>query len=189
MVKLIEFYGPASSGKTTMMHAVASKLSMGGNRVETIVEAVRHLNYDIAEMCSTPTGRKRMQIDIATTQMRLIKDAISRHPDYIVADRSMYDFVNYVELYIGTEDPTFVEVYQLFAKVYYEFLRGIESHIVIGLKSVGFVNDGLRYSADYSAEIVQFGSHESKYCDAVIHTTDHDERVLQVMHHLNMSTK
>jgi GTPase SAR1 family protein len=46
MVKLIEFSGPANSGKTTLMYSIASKLTLQGLKVSTLEEAIRHLKIN-----------------------------------------------------------------------------------------------------------------------------------------------
>ena len=182
MKTLIEFYGPASSGKTTMMYSIASKLSMEGLQVVTLEESIRQLKFDIAAELSRDNGRS-MQFSILQKQVENITQKLSE-ADIVICDRSIYDFIIYVGIYMGKGE--FYDVYKAFVPAIYTAL-GVENHYIFELTSVGFENDGLRHSPNYAFECTEFRNGASDYTHAIkiaVPTTNHDERIKIIMENL-----
>ncbi len=168
---VIELSGPASSGKTTLMRDLSLILTEKGYKVATISESARSVeDIDLKEVATDEKVAKQFQEQIIKEQFGKVMEAAGdKSNDYVICDRSMFEFGNYAEIYIT--DEKWVRVYRKTIKRLYNFIGKYDGFF---FRSVGFVDDGMRYSANYELEKELF---EKRNWYPVIAEMDHTKRL------------
>lgn len=171
--KLICMYGCASSGKTTTAGLLKERLS----NCIFIEEPVRLLTIDVARMSNDLKYAKEMQHVILNTHFTNLFYALQKY-DNVISDRSLLDMINYCKLYLN--DESFLDQFEIRARVLQEILhKQCDKAYIFKLNSIGFEDDGVRYSANYQREIDQFNNLKIDVIE--IDTLGKEERITQII--------
>ena len=171
--KLIQIYGPASSGKTTLCNYL--KKITGGAIITESVREVKDVN--LQEICTSQEKSKKFQFAMLLSQYKKILSSKNK-ASLLYCDRSLQDFAVYTKL--NVKDKDFVKEYQDIVNIYSNNLANIFKTYNYQLHSVGFRDDGFRFSSNYSKECELFDNNPNlkNYTDIKEQSTKGRARII-----------
>jgi len=158
---LIQIHGPASSGKTTVANELANRI--GGIVCDEIIRKVGDIDLHKLAIDGNYAFKKELQLlklhykELETK----LKDSIENGgTKYVIADRSLQCYGNYLKLYLVTSGTNVEDYLDYTLKMdflvshYHNKLKELCGNrmYIFGFDSVGFKDDGFRYSPDYELE-------------------------------------